>query len=110
MMGTDVYEIFNGAVEKSVEILDDLLGNKKNYFDFDKFINALQEMDQEPRILSMARAIIMSQANEPEYFLSLVRSMIDEEMQTTIIQHDYNNFNMSGNLPENAELIIRGVE
>ena len=102
-MGTDVYEIFDKCVKKSVEIHD-----HDNFYNFDKFLTALSDHGDKYRTAAMCRLIADAMSDDDD-FMQFIAEMIsgDDEYQVTIIKHGFGKFEMSGDLPENAELIIK---
>lgn len=100
----DIFEIFDKCVKKSVEIHD-----HNTDYDFKKFLTALSDHGDKYRTAAMCRCIANAMSDDDD-FMQFIAEIIagDDEYQVTIIKHGFGKFEMSGDLPENVELILRG--
>ena len=104
---TDIHEQFQAAIEASIghPIYDD----EGPQYDLDRFCDNLRYMGRDQRVLWLARRIIETQCdeNEPAEFLAAVSSMISDDRQVTIITHGHGHIEISGDIPENCQLVMQ---
>ena len=101
-MAFDVYDIFDKCVKNSFD------GGE--YFDLNKFVKEVKKHGDRGRTAMMCRRILGEMSDDHDDFLWLTARMVagDYDDNVVLIKHSRGKFEVSGMLPDNAEIILRG--